>query len=94
MNLRNEYELLSKEKVSLEELNSTWSQKNVDQAQEIEKLKEQVNELERLLEEKEKETGIKNVTVTRMEDDFKKEVSLQVYLKGGMVEGESRDCWI
>ena len=94
MNLRNEYELLSKEKVSLEELNSTWSQKNVDQAQEIEKLKEQVNELERLLEEKEKETGIKNVTVTRMEDDFKKEVSLQVYLKGSMVEGESRGCWI
>ena len=65
--LKTDFEVLKKEKLSLEQLNSTWSQKTVAQREDIDKL-------ENSMKEAKKEMGIQSVQVKKLEGDFKNEV--------------------
>ena len=81
--LEKEKENLEKEKQSLEELNSTWSQKIVEQKEEIESMKNTQIEMEASIEETRKKLDVKNNEVETLEEKLKTEVGIftKVHLK-------------
>ena len=81
--LEKEKENLEKEKQSLEELNSTWSQKTVQQKEEIESMKNTQIEMEASIEETRKKLDVKNNEVETLEEKLKAEVGIfiKVHLK-------------
>jgi uncharacterized coiled-coil DUF342 family protein len=60
----------------LEELNSTWSQKIVEQKDEIESMKNTMIEMETSIEETKQELDVKSNKVETLEEKLKTEVGI------------------
>ena len=74
-----ENETFAKEKKSLEELNSTWSQKIVEQKDEIESMRKRMAEMETSLQEARQALDVKSSEVETLEGKLKTEVSRQLF---------------
>ena len=68
------HEALTKQKQSLEELNSTWSQKIVEQKDEMDLMKTKITEMETLIEETIQKLDMKNMEVETLKDKANTEV--------------------
>jgi uncharacterized coiled-coil DUF342 family protein len=62
----------------LEELNSTWSQKIVEQKDEIESMKNTMIEMETSIEETKQELDVKSNKVETLEEKLKTEVGIYI----------------
>ena len=67
-------EALTKQKQSLEELNSTWSQKIVEQKDEMDLMKTKIAEMETSTEETRQKLDMKNVEIETLKDKANTEV--------------------
>ena len=72
--LESSNQALKKQKQSLEELNSTWSQKIVEQKDEMDLMKTKITEMETLMEETIQKLDMKNVEVETLKDEANAEV--------------------
>ena len=72
--LESSNEALTKQKQSLEELNSTWSQKIVEQKDEMDLMKTKIAEMETSMEETRQKLDMKNVEVETLKDKANTEV--------------------
>ena len=62
----------------MEELNSTWSQKIVEQKDEIESMKNTMIEMETSIEETKQELDVKSNKVETLEEKLKTEVGIYI----------------
>ena len=74
--LQTQNETAVKEKKSLEELNTTWSQKIVEQGNEIESMRKKMTEVETSKEETVKKLDVETGKVEALEEKLKMEVMI------------------
>ena len=74
--LQGSNEALVKEKQSLEELNSTWSQKIVEQKDEMDLMKTKMTEIETSMEEMSQQLYMKNKEVETFKEEENTEVGI------------------
>ena len=72
--LESSNEALTKQKQSLEKLNSTWSQKIVEQKDEIDLMKTKITEMGTSMEETRQKLDMKNVEIEALKDKANAEV--------------------
>ena len=74
--LQGSSEALVKEKQSVEELNSTWSQKIVEQKDEMDLMKTKMTEMETSMEEMRQKLNTKNMEVETFKEEGNTEVDI------------------
>ncbi|XP_028404173.1 restin homolog [Dendronephthya gigantea] len=87
--LQKQIEAIVEEKKSLEELNTTWSQKIAEQGNEIELTREKMTEVETTKEETEQKLAVKSSEVEVLEEKLKTEVSRYENLLQAAQEGKA-----